>query len=236
MRRYAYCTYIPHCFKIFFNADGIFSLQDVVQNGVDGIRFVTKKNFLGSHSDPKSEFYNPDNACYCLADESPSFKCFKSGVMDMKPCKRDSMAPVALSQPHFYNADRSFLDAVEGMRPDKEKHEFFVDVHRKFGFPIAMRPRFQLNMVIGRHIDPTWDVIRDMTDEVVLPFLWAQDGFEEPSDEMRDAIKFGENAAAMLTVVGAAMFFVIGAMCLLVSLAYFCWSRLSSGGMQVNKK
>ena len=93
------------------------------QNGVQGIRYVTKHNFLGSHKDPNSEFYNPDNACYCLEDESPTFKCFKSGVMDMKPCKRDSMAPVALSQPHFYNADQSFLDAVEGMRPSKEKHQ-----------------------------------------------------------------------------------------------------------------
>ena len=48
-----------------------------MQNGVQGIRYVTKKNFLGSHKDPNSEFYNPDNACYCLEDESPSFKCFK---------------------------------------------------------------------------------------------------------------------------------------------------------------
>ena len=131
-----------------------------MQNGVEGIRFVAKENFLGSHSNTSCKFYNPDNACYCLEDENPSFKCFKSGVMDMKPCKRDSMAPVALSQPHFYNADQSFRDAVEGMRPSKEKHEFFVDVHQKFGFPIAMRPRFQLNLVIGRNIDPTWDVIK----------------------------------------------------------------------------
>ena len=141
----------------------------MVQNGVQGIRFVTRKNFLGSHSDPDSEYYNPDNACYCLEEESPDFKCFKSGVMDMKPCKRDSMAPVALSQPHFYNADQSFLDAVEGMRPSKEKHEFFVDVHQKFGFPIAMRPRFQLNMVIGRDIDPTWDVIKGRSIDDTYP-------------------------------------------------------------------
>ena len=48
-----------------------------MQNGVEGIRYVTEKNFLGSHKDPNSEFYNPDNACYCLEDESPKFKCFK---------------------------------------------------------------------------------------------------------------------------------------------------------------
>ena len=66
--------------------------------------------------------------------------------------------------------------------------------------------------------------------------MWAQDGFKEPSDEKRDTIKFGENAAAILTVAGTVLFFVIGALCLLVSIAFFCWSRFSSGGMQVNKK
>ena len=178
---------------------------------------------------------NPENSCYCLKND-PRFKCFKSGVINMKACKRDSMAPLALSQPHFYEADQSFLDAIDGMKPSKEKHEFFMDVHQKFGFPIAYRPKFQLNLVIGRHIDPTWNKISKMPDEIVWPFLWSKGGFGEPSDEMRDAIKFGENAAAILTVAGAVMFFVIGSLCLLVSMAFFCWSRFSSGGMHVNKK
>ena len=206
------------------------------QNGVKGIRFITKKNFLGSPDDTNPEFRNPDNACYCMKDEDTKFKCFKSGVMDMKPCKRDSNPPVALSQPHFYNADQSFLDALEGMKPSKEKHEFFVDVHQQFGFPIAMRPRFQLNIVIGRYIDRTWDAISKMPEEIVVPFLWAQDGFGEPSDEMRDAIRFGEGAAKMVTVVGAIILFAIGGLFLVTALAFFFWCRFRSGSMQVNNK
>ena len=75
-----------------------------------------------------------------------------------------------------------------------------------------------------------------MAEEIVLPFLWAQDGFEAPTDEMRDAIRFGENAAAMLTVAFAATLFAVGGLCLLFSLAYFCWWRSSSGGMRVSRK
>jgi len=198
--------------------------KDVEQNGVKGIRFKARKNFLGTPDDPDPEVRNPDNACYCLKND-PRFKCFKSGVIDMKPCKRDSMAPLALSQPHFFEADQSFRDALEGMNPSKEKHEFYMDVHQKFGFPIAMRPKFQLNMVIGRYIDPTWDVIAKMPDEIVWPFLWAEDGFGAPSDEMRDAIKFGEEAPKLLTMLGAVVFFVLGGTLLLTSLIYFCWSR-----------
>ena len=49
----------------------------------------------------------------------------KSGVMDMKPCKRDSMAPVALSQPHFYNADQG-PDSIGGKNlTEKSCPKFF---------------------------------------------------------------------------------------------------------------
>ena len=198
--------------------------QEVEQNGIKGIRFKPRKNFLGTPDDPDPEVRNPDNACYCLKND-PRFKCFKSGVIDMKPCKRDTMAPLALSQPHFYEADPSFREAVEGMNPSKEKHEFYMDVHQKFGFPIAMKPKFQLNLVIGRYIDRTWDVIEKMPEEIVWPFLWADDGFAEPSDEMRDAIKFGEDAPKLLTMLGAVVFFVLGGSLLLTALIYFCWSR-----------
>ena len=59
------------------------------------------------------------------------------------------MAPLALSMPHFYQADQGFRDAIDGMKPEKEKHEFFMDVVPEFGFPLAIRPRFQLNVVIS---------------------------------------------------------------------------------------
>ena len=62
---------------------------------------------------------NPDNACYCLRDQG--FSCFKSGVLNMAPCKRapdmEMGAPIALSFPHFYQADPSFREAVGGLNP-----------------------------------------------------------------------------------------------------------------------
>lgn len=67
-------------------------------------------------------------------------------------------APIALSFPHFYQADQSFHDAVSGMVPVKEKHEFYVDISPEFGFPLAIRPRFQLNAIIKR--DPDVPIMR----------------------------------------------------------------------------
>ena len=42
---------------------------------------------------------------------------------------------------------------MEGLKPDKEKHEFYVDISPKFGFPLAIRPKFQLNAIIERDAD-----------------------------------------------------------------------------------
>ena len=56
----------------------------------------------------------------------------------MEPCKREMEAPLALSMPHFYQADPKFLEAVGGLNPEKEKHQFFMDVVPEFGFPLGM--------------------------------------------------------------------------------------------------
>lgn len=34
-----------------------------------------------------------------------------------------------LSFPHFYQADQSFVSAIEGMHPNKDHHETFVDIN-----------------------------------------------------------------------------------------------------------
>ncbi len=127
--------------------------------------------------------------------------------------------------PHFYQADQSFLDAVEGLNPEKEKHQFYIDAVPEFGFPLAIRPRFQLNVIIGRTIDPGWEAIADMREEIVLPFLWAQDGFDEPSEELAEAIAFGLEAPDKLPMLAATALFVIGAVLLLSALVYFVWRK-----------
>lgn len=198
-------------------------MQEVEHAGMRTLRFIPTYNALGSHKDVNDPYYNEDNKCYCLEDEG--YQCFKSGVLNMEPCKRDTKAPLALSMPHFYMADDSFLGAVGGLSPNKTKHQFYIDAVPEFGFPLAIRPRFQLNIVIGKNQDPGWDVIQDMADEIVFPFLWAEDGFSEPSEELASAISFGLAAPKKIPMLGAVVCFVIGAILLLTCLIYFVWQR-----------
>ena len=50
------------------------------------------------------------------------------------------------------------LDNINVIFVRKEEHEFYVDISPEFGFPLAIRPRFQLNAIIQR--DPDVPIMR----------------------------------------------------------------------------
>lgn len=102
----------------------------------------------------------------------------------------------------------------------------FADVSPEFGFPLAFRPRFQLNVVIRR--DPTIEIFSKFPERLVLPFLWAQDGFGEPSDDMAEKIKFGLSAPNSLPLLGGAALLVIGGGMIMVALCWTLWQRRKS--------
>ena len=62
----------------------------------------------------------------------------------------------------------------------------YTDIHAKFGLPLAFQSRFQLNAIIRRDTDIP--MMSQFPEQLVLPFLWVEDGFTEPSDEMAEVI------------------------------------------------
>lgn len=60
----------------------------------------------------------PENECYC------SGECVPLGLFNVSACKFGT--PGFISFPHFYNADPFYLDQVEGLKPEKDKHQFFI--------------------------------------------------------------------------------------------------------------
>jgi len=209
--------------------------KEVNHAGIRTLRFIPPANALGSHDDEKEAQKNTKNKCYDLS--SPAYdkldfdtKYFKSGVLNLENCKKIkgedgdySYPPLALSQPHFYQADKSFRDAVGGMEPNKDKHQFYIDVVPEFGFPLAMMAQFQLNLVVFRMDDVP--ELENMEKEVVLPFLWAGLGFKEPSELMANQINVGLNAPSKYPLLMAVVLFALGGALLLTTLGYFLWRR-----------
>lgn len=86
--------------------------KDIELHGVRGLRFSA-----GSRALDNGTLYE-ENKCYATEESMPS------GVMNVSICNYGH--PMFQSLPHFYGADPSFIEAVEGLSPEKEKHEVFI--------------------------------------------------------------------------------------------------------------
>lgn len=86
--------------------------EEVNIHGISGFKFSG-----GDRSVDNGTKY-PENWCYSVGDRVPS------GTLNISSCRFGT--PVFMSYPHFYNADPYYLDLVEGMTPDKAKHELYM--------------------------------------------------------------------------------------------------------------
>ncbi|KAG7250870.1 hypothetical protein CRUP_032215, partial [Coryphaenoides rupestris] len=59
-------------------------------------------------------------------------------------------APIVVSFPHFYQADPMYINAVDGLSPNKEDHETYLDLQPTTGVPIRACKRAQLNIIVKR--------------------------------------------------------------------------------------
>ena len=137
-------------------------LRDIVTDAnVHGYRFTPPENVFASPDK------NPDNECFCPS-ESP---CAPNGLFNVSFCQYDS--PIMLSFPHFYLADQTLREAVEGISPpDPEKHMLYIDVHPKLGTALSARARVQVNLAVSQVVDIKQ--VKDFPD-IVFPIMWFED-------------------------------------------------------------
>ena len=88
---------------------------------------------------PSDIFYNtPDNQGFC--DEP---YCLGNGVLNISKCYGGISGFV--SQPHFLNADEKFIDAIDGLSPLQDSHDFVLHFEPNAGVPVAGNIRLQIN-------------------------------------------------------------------------------------------
>ena len=86
---------------------------NVTNYGVPSYRFAGTKRLFANATD------NPDNWCFCSGNPS--------GVANFSTCRFD-MPSIFVSFPHYYLADPYYADQVQGLNPQKELHEFYIDL------------------------------------------------------------------------------------------------------------
>lgn len=107
--------------------------KNVTIKGVKGYKYTAKNIFDNGTT-------RPENKCFCKNG------CLPSGVLDVSACRENS--PMYLSMPHFYNADSYYIDNIEGLNPDADKHEFYIIMEPKSGIAMEVAARMQLNMLL----------------------------------------------------------------------------------------
>uniref|UniRef100_A0A3Q1CNL2 Scavenger receptor class B, member 2a n=1 Tax=Amphiprion ocellaris TaxID=80972 RepID=A0A3Q1CNL2_AMPOC len=113
-------------------------VKDVEVKGIQAYRFAPPSDVLMSPKD------NPTNAGFCV----PAGDCLGTGVLKVSVCREG--APIVVSFPHFYQADPVYINAVDGLSPNKEEHETYLDLQPTTGVPIRACKRAQLNIILKR--------------------------------------------------------------------------------------
>lgn len=92
-----------------------------------------------------------------------------AGVFTLAPCKFN--APIYMSMPHFLDADPYFASNVDGLAPDPDKHEFYIDLEPRTGSPVTLSARVQLNVAISK---PPGLVRFRNVPEIMFPVFWQE--------------------------------------------------------------
>uniref|UniRef100_A0A8C6SAR4 Lysosome membrane protein 2-like n=1 Tax=Neogobius melanostomus TaxID=47308 RepID=A0A8C6SAR4_9GOBI len=112
--------------------------KDVDVKGIPAYRFTPPRSVLASKEE------NPANEGFCVSPQ----ECLGTGLLKVSPCRKG--APVVASFPHFYLADEKYVAAIEGMSPEREHHQTFLDINPTTGVIVRANKRAQVNILINR--------------------------------------------------------------------------------------
>ncbi|KAH8413279.1 hypothetical protein KR009_009554 [Drosophila setifemur] len=106
---------------------------------------------------------NPDSRCHC----QDNCEEVRSGLLNVSSCWYG--APVFASYPHFYQADPYYLDQVEGMKPDKDRHEMVIVLEPKTGMLLEIKARLMANLLV----EPKTQSLYRKARRTFFPLVWA---------------------------------------------------------------
>ncbi|KAM8761356.1 lysosome membrane protein 2a isoform 1-T1 [Acanthopagrus schlegelii] len=183
-------------------------VKDVEVKGIQAFRFAPPSDVLMSPKD------NPTNAGFCV----PAGDCLGTGVLKVSVCREG--APIVVSFPHFYQADPKYINAVDGLNPNKEEHETYLDLQPTTGVPIRACKRAQLNIILKRISGfPKTKLIH----ETIFPIMFVNETAtidDESASQMRTMLLIVTLASNFpLLIVG------MGIILLFVLIILFCRNR-----------
>ncbi|XP_046615004.1 scavenger receptor class B member 1 [Neodiprion virginianus] len=185
-----------------------FVKEVTTESGLPGYMYNFVENFL----DPPD--VNPDNECYCREKK----KCLKMGLSDMTPCYYN--VPAAMSMPHFYKADPSLLEAVDGLKPDEERHDTRIILQPTVGIPLHVNSRMQTNLVME---NVQWSERIKPFNDLTIPLIWTDLFIPELPSDLILLLRLGLQIGPVVQTVVISILGVIGVTTFIFSLLKTVW-------------
>ncbi|XP_025268755.1 sensory neuron membrane protein 1 isoform X2 [Camponotus floridanus] len=122
-------------------------------------------HYTADLGDPSTD---EDAKCLCLEPEG----CMPKNVYNAGPCKS---VPIRISLPHLLDSDPRYLEMIDGLNPDPEKHQMTFDFEIMTGTPIRAYKKIQFNVLVGPI--PKLKLMKSFP-EVLFPIFYVEDGLE----------------------------------------------------------
>ncbi|XP_033338572.2 scavenger receptor class B member 1 [Megalopta genalis] len=180
----------PHWIEMPYNATLQVYAKDVCRripfeferrdyaHGIPTYRFQLASNVFTTTPD--------ENSCYCQKDPNDldSRRCPPAGTFNVSSCRFGT--PLLISFPHFYAADESLFEEIEGLSPKREHRESYIDLHQRLGVTVGTRMKIQLNMEVRKAVGvPFADRLKDGT---ILPVIWTDTEIEEMPESVKQLL------------------------------------------------
>ncbi|KAF5307094.1 hypothetical protein FQR65_LT07153 [Abscondita terminalis] len=182
-------------------------VQNITVKGVQGYKFSPLLEVFDNGSKLEG------NRCF---DNSHA-----SGILNISSCK--GHAPVYLSLPHFYFADPFYSNAVEGLYPDKDKHELYVGVEPKTGVIIDLSARLQINV----QLEPLSGFGKFANlPHLLFPVLWFEQ-IVQASDELASNLRFLARLPLIIEIA-CLVIIVLGIVCIISIVLYVACFKMKN--------
>ena len=135
---------------------------------------------------------------------------YASGVFDISKCKFG--IPIVISAPHFLGADLYYRSVVDGMRPNEELHNFWMDIEPATGTTIGLAARVQINVAINKGPGLRYRNIPN----IVFPAFWQELNIAL-NQEVASQLWLAAHIPSILTSVFSYSFFAVGCLLLLTA-------------------